>query len=91
MPPNLSLPVLVTHSGGKVLTTGNDIASQIEDCISDIHAFYVLTFEAVPTERRDDYHAIELKVDKAGLTARTNAGYYTQPDQSSKPSEKSKK
>ena len=91
MPPNLSLPVLVTHSGGRVLTTGNDIGSQIEDCISDTKAFYVITFEAIPTERPNDYHALELKVDKPGLTVRTNAGYYAQPDQSAKPPEKKKK
>jgi len=80
-PPSLSLPVLVIHSGGRVLTTGNDIASQIEDCISDTKAFYVLTFETTPTERPNDYHALELKLDKPGLTVRTNAGYYSQPGQ----------
>jgi VWFA-related protein len=89
-PPNLSLQVLVTRSGGRVLTTGNDIASQIDDCISDTKAFYVLTFEGVPTERPDDFHALELKVDKPGLTAHTSAGYYAQPDQSSKRPEKKK-
>jgi VWFA-related protein len=80
MPPNLSLQVLVTRSGGRVLTTGNDIASQIDDCISDTKAFYVLSFETIPTERPDDYHALELKVDRPGLTAHTNAGYYAQPE-----------
>jgi VWFA-related protein len=80
-PPNLSLQVFVTRSGGRVLTTGNDIASQIEDCISDTKTFYVLSFEGPSTERPDDYHALELKVDKPGLTPRTSAGYYAQPDQ----------
>jgi VWFA-related protein len=80
-PPNLSLQVLVTRSGGRVLTTGNDIASQIEDCTSDTKTFYVLSFEGPSTERPDDYHALELKVDKPGLTPRTSAGYYAQPDQ----------
>ncbi|MGH9598029.1 MAG: VWA domain-containing protein [Edaphobacter sp.] len=79
MPPNLSLQVLATRSGGRVLTTGNDIAAQIEDCISDTKAFYVLTFESIPTERQDDYHNLDLKVDKHGLTAHTSAGYYSQP------------
>ena len=80
-PPNLSLQVLVTRSGGRVLTTGNDIGSQIADCLSDIKAFYVLSFETVPTERPDEYHSLELKVDKPGLIARTSAGYYAQPIQ----------
>jgi VWFA-related protein len=81
MPPNLSLQVLATRSGGRVLTTGNDIASQIDDCISDTKAFYVLSFASIPTERPDEYHALELKVDKPGLTAHTSAGYYAQPEQ----------
>jgi VWFA-related protein len=80
-PPNLALQVLVTRSGGRVLTTGNDIGGQIDDCISDAKAFYVLTFESVPTERPNEYHALELKVDKPGLTVHTSAGYYSQPEQ----------
>jgi hypothetical protein len=81
MPPNLSLQVLVTRSGGRVLTTGNDIISQIDDCTSDTKAFYVLSFEGIPTERPNEYHALELKVDKPGLTVHTSAGYYAQPEQ----------
>jgi VWFA-related protein len=81
MPPNLSLQVLATRSGGRVLTTGNDIGAQIEDCVSDAKAFYVLSFESVPTEHPDECHNLELKVDKLSLTARTSTGYYAQPEQ----------
>jgi VWFA-related protein len=91
MPPNLALQVLVTRSGGRVLTTGNDIPSQIEDCVSDTKAFYVLSFEAIPTEHPNDYHNLELKLDKPGLTARTSAGYYAQPDQRPGASQEKKK
>jgi VWFA-related protein len=80
-PANMSLPVLVTHSGGKVLTTGNDIGAQIDDCTVDAKVYYVVSFEGVPTEHPNEYHALELKVDKPGLTVRTNAGYYAQPEQ----------
>jgi VWFA-related protein len=73
---NLSLQVLATRSGGKVLTTGNNIGDQIDDCIADTKAFYVLSFESIPTERQDEYHNLDLKVDKPGLTVRTSAGYY---------------
>jgi VWFA-related protein len=81
MPPNLSLQVLVTRSGGRVLTTGNDIPSQIDDCVSDTKAFYVLSFESISSEKPNDYHNLELKVDKPGLIVHTSAGYYTQPQQ----------
>jgi VWFA-related protein len=79
MPANLALQVLVTRSGGRVLTTGNDIGAQIEDCVADTRAFYILSFAAVHAERPDDYHALELKVGKPKLTAHTSAGYYAQP------------
>lgn len=79
-PPNLSLQVLVTRSGGRVLTTGNDINAQIDDCVTDTKAFYVISFEAAPTEHPNAYHNLELKVDKPKLTARTSAGYYAQPE-----------
>jgi len=81
MPPNLSLQVLVTRSGGRVLTTGNDIGSQIDDCTSDTKAFYVLSFEGVSTERPNEYHNLELKLDKPKMTVHTSAGYYAQPEQ----------
>ena len=90
-PANMSLPVFVTHSGGRVLTTGNDIGAQIDDCVLDTKAYYVLSFEGSPTERPDEYHAIELKVAKPGLIVRTSTGYYAQPEQRPEaPSEKKK-
>jgi hypothetical protein len=38
-----------------------------------------VSFEASPADRRDEYHSLEIKVDKPGLTARTRQGYYAQP------------
>jgi VWFA-related protein len=81
MPPNLSLQVFAIRSGGRVLTAGNDIGGQVDDCVADINAFYVLTFEGVSSEKPNDYHNLELKVDKPGLTARTSGGYYVQQEQ----------
>ena len=81
MPPNLSLQVFAIRSGGRVLTAGNDIGGQIDDCVADTNAFYVLTFEGVSSEKPNDYHNLELKVNKPGLTAHTSGGYYVQPEQ----------
>jgi VWFA-related protein len=78
---NMSLPVFVIHSGGRVLTTGNDIGAQIDDSVLDAKAYYVLSFEGSPTERPDEYHTIELKLAKPGLIVRTSTGYYAQPEQ----------
>jgi VWFA-related protein len=78
-PANLSLPVLATQTGGRVLVNGNDIASQIQSCVDEANAFYTLSFAAAPTEHPDKYHSLELKVNKPGLTVRTSTGYYAQP------------
>jgi VWFA-related protein len=78
-PTNLSLQVLATQSGGKVLINGNDIAGEIQSCVDDANAFYVLSFTRAVSGRPDQYHSLELKIDKPGLTARTTTGYYAQP------------
>lgn len=77
-PPNLSLQVLATQTGGRVLLNGNDIASQIQICVDDASAFYVLSFDGAVSDQVDQYRSLELKVNKPGLTARTSAGYYAQ-------------
>jgi len=77
---NLGLQVLATQSGGRALNSSNDIAGEIATCITDANAFYAVSFEAQPGDGPNDYHSIEVKVDKPGLTAHTRSGYYAQPD-----------
>ena len=76
---NLSLQVLAVQSGGRVLNSSNDITGEIADCTSDADAFYVLSFEGARADHPNEYHAIELKVDKPGTKVRTRTGYYAQP------------
>jgi VWFA-related protein len=77
---NLALQVLAYQSGGKVLNSDNDMTEEIATCISDANAFYVLTFDREPGDGPNEYHALEVKIDKPGLTARTRSGYYAQPE-----------
>jgi VWFA-related protein len=76
---NLALRVLAIQSGGRVLGPDNDIAAQIDNCIADANAFYTLSFNPPPTEHMDEYHELKVTVNQAGLTVRTNTGYYNQP------------
>jgi VWFA-related protein len=76
---NLALQVLAIQSGGLVLNSNNDIAGQIATGIADADAFYVLTFDAPAADGPNEYHALEVKVDKPGLKARTRTLYYAQP------------
>jgi len=76
---NLALPVLAFQSGGRVLNSSNDIASEVAAAVSDADIYYVLKFQASAAEAANQYHSIEVKIDKPGLAVRTRTGYYAQP------------
>jgi VWFA-related protein len=76
---SLVLEVLARQTGGLELEGSNDIAQMVHRCIADANAYYVLTFNPPAAAHANEYHGIEVKVNKPGLTARTRAGYYAQP------------
>jgi VWFA-related protein len=76
---NLALKVLVTQTGGKIMGPSNDLAEQIDRCILDANAFYTISFDPPVAERADEYHRIDLQMNQAGLTVRTNTSYYNEP------------
>jgi VWFA-related protein len=82
-PPTLSLQVLAVQTGGLVFNRSNDLPSAIADEIAkgaaDASPFYVLSFQSGRADRANEYHSLEVKVAKPGLTARTRTGYYAQP------------
>lgn len=78
-PGNVALQVLASHSGGLVLNSSNDIAEEIGKCVADASTFYVLSFDGTPGDGRNEFHAIEVKIGRPGLAARTRAGYYAEP------------
>jgi VWFA-related protein len=78
-PANLALQVLATQSGGLALDFNNDVAGLLRKCLADTQAYYEITFDPPLPDRRDEYHQLEIKVGKPGLTARTRQGYYAQP------------
>jgi VWFA-related protein len=76
---NLGLRVLAIQSGGRVMVPDNDLTAQIERCVEDATAFYTLSFDPPRADRVNEYHDLRIEVDKPGLTAATNSGYYDQP------------
>lgn len=76
---NLGLQVLAIQSGGQVLTGSNDVASSIVSCMADAKAFYTISFDSPPADHSNEYHSLQVKIGKSGLTARTRTGYYAQP------------
>lgn len=73
---DLALQVLSVHSGGTVQATGMDIKGGINNAVRDANSYYTLTFEASLPDRADEYHDLQLQVDKPGATVRTTSGYY---------------
>jgi VWFA-related protein len=76
---NLLLGVLATQSGGQVFYGNNDLPGLISKCIADANGSYAITFNPPAAAHANEYHNIEVQVDKPGLTARTRTGYYAQP------------
>ncbi|MGO9339920.1 MAG: VWA domain-containing protein [Terracidiphilus sp.] len=78
-PANLSLKVLAIQSGGRALPPDNDLTGQIDICIQDARAFYTISFDPPRADKANEYHDLKVEIDKPGLTARTDTGYYNQP------------
>ncbi len=76
---DVALQVLAAQSGGRVLNSSNDVAGEILACIADANASYILSFGSLAGNGPDEYHALDIKIDKPGLAARTRSGYYAQP------------
>lgn len=76
---DLALAVFAVHSGGLVMNRSNDVAGLIATCVADARSYYTLAFDSVPATHPDEYHDLQVKVDKPGFVVRTQAGYYAQP------------
>jgi VWFA-related protein len=74
---DLGLQVLAAQSGGLVLNSGNDIAALLQEAIRDAGNYYEISFNPPPPDKPNEYHHIEIKLAKPGLTARTRDGYYS--------------
>jgi len=76
---DLSLQVLALQSGGLALEGSSDVAGLLKRCLADSASWYQLTVEPRPAEHPNEYHHLEVKLDKPGYKIRTRDGYYAQP------------
>jgi VWFA-related protein len=74
---NLGLQVLSTQSGGVVFSFNNDLTFLLQRCLADTRASYEIAFNPPPGQQANEYHHLEIRVAKRGLTARTWQGYYS--------------
>lgn len=71
--------MIATQSGGLALDFNNDVAALLQKCLADTQAYYEISFDTPAADQQDEYHHLEFKLAKPGLTARTRQGYYAQP------------
>lgn len=74
---DLSIQVLAAQSGGLALLSNNDIAGMIQTCLADAASWYQISFDPPPADKPNEYHHIEIKLDKPGLAVRTRTGFYS--------------
>lgn len=75
---DLSLQVLAIQSGGLALNN-NDVSGNLAKCLLDTKSWYELTINIPGAEKANEYHHLDIKVNRPGLTARTRDGYYAEP------------
>ena len=75
---NLGLQVIAEETGG-LARNSTDVSGLLQECVQDNVAYYRLSFEPPPTEKRDVYHSLKVTVAKPGATATTSTGYYAEP------------
>jgi VWFA-related protein len=76
---DLMLQVMATQTGGKVLYGSNSLSKMLDQCLADTQQFYVLSYGAQSARQANEYHAVEVRVNKPGLKVRTLTGFYAQP------------
>ncbi len=75
---DLGLQVLAVQSGGLTLNS-NDVPGMLQNCLRDADAYYEVTFESGPADKPNEYHSLQVRIARPGLSARTRQGYYSQP------------
>jgi VWFA-related protein len=75
---SLGLQVLAVQSGGMSFESNSDVTGLIGRCVKDAQSWYEITVEPAHAEKPNEFHEIQVKVDKPGLEPRTRNGYYTQ-------------
>jgi VWFA-related protein len=76
---SLSLPALAIGTGGMILDGAGDLPAKIAACMADAESYYVLAFDSAIEKAPGEYHSIEVRIDKPGLTARAVKYYYAAP------------
>ena len=76
---NLAEKVIAVQSGGIVIPPDSNLQGNIGKCIDISSVVYRITFNAPAADKPGRYHTLAVKIDRRGVKAYTNTGYYDQP------------
>ncbi len=76
---NVYRKVLAVQSGGRVMDDSPEVVKEIQSCVRDVGPFYRISFDPFSADHPNEYHDLKVVIDRPGLNARTNVGYYDQP------------
>jgi VWFA-related protein len=75
----MRLQVLARQNGGQAIVKARNIADAILKCMEDANDFYILSFDSTPAATANEFHSIDLKVNRPGVAVRVSGRYYAQP------------
>lgn len=78
-PSSLALQVLAQQTGGHVESGSSNIPAALGKFLDDADWYYALSFIPPPAQNGVELRAIEVKVNRPGVTTRTATAYYLQP------------
>ena len=75
----MRLQVLARQNGGQAIAKTRNFADAMSKCMDDFNDFYILSFDSTPAAAADEFHSIDVNVDRPGVIVRTADSYYAQP------------
>ncbi len=75
----MRLHVLALQNGGQAIARARNFADAMSKFLDDESNFYSMSFDSTPAAAGDEFHSIDVKVDRPGVTVRTESSYYAQP------------
>ncbi len=79
-----SMREVAEETGGVAVVNTNNFSRFFENIVQDTSTYYLLGYSPEPEQTDGDFHSIQVRVKREGLTVRARRGYYA-PSANAKP------
>jgi len=77
--PRIAVDEFARRTGGRVVTSSEDLTADLHNCIQDAEWYYSISFNAPPAQNgAGEMHSLDVRVDRPGVQVRTMDSYYTE-------------